>query len=73
MNDNPDLWHQLFLRCEAISAIDPSAADAREQLLGHLTAVSTAFGQTFDPADHFEQYTAVALCQAIERVLGRMP
>lgn len=73
MNDNPDLWHQLFLRCEAIAAIDPTAADARAQLLGQLAAVTTAFGQTFDPADQFEQYTAVALCQAIERVLGRLP
>lgn len=62
-------WNQLLLRSDAISDINAQAEDARAQILAQLASISEQFDRTFDPADAFEEYVAVALCQALERAL----
>lgn len=69
MAKNTHFWNQLLMRSDSIVDIDPQADDAREQILGQLTTISEQFDRTFDPADQFEEYVAVAFCQAVQRAL----
>ena len=62
-------WNHLLVRRDAIAAIDPRAADAREQLLAQLSTIDECFQRSFDPADQFEEYVAVSLCQALASAL----
>lgn len=64
-----EFWNHLLVRRDAIAAIDPGAADAREQLLAQLSAIDECFQRCFDPADHFEEYVTVSLCQALVAAL----
>ena len=66
---NTLFWNQLLLRSDAISDINPQAADAPEQLLAQLGTICEQFDRAFDPADAFEPYVAVTLCQALRRAL----
>lgn len=65
-----DFWNHLLLRRDVITAIDPRAADAREQLLAQLSAIDECFQRCFDPAEHFEEYVTVSLCQALAAALN---
>lgn len=65
-----DFWNHLLVRRDAIAAIDPGAAGAREQLLAQLSAIDECFQRCFDPADHFEEYVTVSLCQALATALN---
>src|SRR5688572_23295367 len=69
MARNTHFWNQLLMRSDSIADIDSQAGDAREQILGQLTAIGEQFDRSFDPADQFEEYVAVALCQALQRAL----
>jgi len=69
MARNTIFWNQLLMRSDSITDIDPQAADAREQVIAQLSTISEQFDRTFDPADQFEEYVAVALCQALQRAL----
>jgi hypothetical protein len=67
-NDNL-FWNQMLMRSDSIVDIDPNAPDATEQVRAQLSTITEQFDRAFDPADQFEEYVAVALCQALQRAL----
>jgi hypothetical protein len=69
MARNTTFWNQLLMRSDSIADIDPAAADAKEQVIAQLATIGEQFDRTFDPADQFEEYVAVTLCQALQRAL----
>jgi hypothetical protein len=69
MARNSMFWNQLLMRSDSIGDIDPQAADAGEQVIAQLSTIGEQFDRVFDPADQFEEYVAVALCQALRRAL----
>ena len=69
MAHNNTFWNQLLLRSDSIGDINSQAPDASEQLLAQLATIGEQFDRVFDPADQFEEYVAVAFCQAIQRAL----
>ena len=62
-------WNQLLMRSDSITDLDPNAADTVEQVRAQLSTITEQFDRVFDPADQFEEYVAVALCQALQRAL----
>lgn len=62
-------WNQLLMRSDSIVDIDSKASDAVEQVRAQLNTITEQFDRVFDPADQFEEYVAVALCQALQRAL----
>lgn len=62
-------WNQLLMRSDNIVDINANAPDAVEQVRAQLNTISEQFDRVFDPADQFEEYVAVALCQALQRAL----
>lgn len=69
MAKNNVFWNQMLMRSDSIMDIDPNAPDALEQVRAQLNTIAEQFGRVFDPADQFEEYVAVALCQALQRAL----
>lgn len=67
-NDNL-FWNQMLMRSDSIVDIDPNAPDAMEQVRAQLGTITEQFDRAFDPADQFEEYVTVALCQALQRAL----
>ncbi len=65
-------WNSLLTHADAIADIDPVSADALEQLQAQLVTIDEAFGRSFDPADAFEEYVAVALCRSVQQTLARL-
>lgn len=62
-------WNQLLMRSDSIVDVDSNAPDAVEQVRAQLNTITEQFDRVFDPADQFEEYVAVALCQALQRAL----
>lgn len=58
-------WNQLLARRDAIAAIDPDLDGAAELLAEQLATVAEQYDRTFDPADDFAAYVAVALCRTV--------
>jgi hypothetical protein len=69
MTKNTAFWNQLLLRSDSIGDIKSGSPEAAEQLLAQLATIGEQFDRVFDPADQFEEYVAVAFCQAIQRAL----
>jgi len=69
MANNSVFWNQLLMRSDSISEIHSDADGATEQILAQLSTITEQFDRTFDPADQFEEYVAVAFCQALARAL----
>jgi hypothetical protein len=69
MANNDLFWNQMLMRSDSISDIDASASDAVAQVVAQIATITEQFDRTFDPADQFEEYVAVALCQALQRAL----
>lgn len=69
MAKNNVFWNQMLMRSDSIMDIDPNAPDALEQVRAQLNTIAEQFGRVFDPADQFEEYVAVTLCQALQRAL----
>lgn len=69
MANNTLFWNQMLMRSDSIVDIDSNATDAVEQVRAQLTTITEQFDRVFDPADQFEEYVAVALCQALQRAL----
>ncbi len=69
MAKNTVFWNQMLMRSDSIVDIDPNAPDALEQVRAQLNTIAEQFDRVFDPADHFEEYVAVALCQALQRAI----
>lgn len=69
MANNNLFWNQMLMRSDSIVDIDPNAPDAIEQVRAQLSTITEQFERVFDPADQFEEYVAVALCQALQRAL----
>jgi hypothetical protein len=69
MANNNLFWNQMLMRSDSIVDIDPNAPDALEQVRAQLNTIAEQFDRVFDPADQFEEYVAVALCQALQRAL----
>ena len=67
-NDNL-FWNQMLMRSDSIVDIDPNAPDAMEQVRAQLGTITEQFDRAFDPADQFEEYVTIALCQALQRAL----
>lgn len=66
---NADFWNHVLSRRDVIAAINPRAADAREQVLAQLSTIDECFERSFDPADQFEEYVTLSLCQALAAAL----
>lgn len=69
MANNSAFWNQLLMRSDSISDIKSDAADAAEQIFAQLSTITEQFDRVFDPADQFEEYVAVAFCQAVQKAL----
>lgn len=69
MAHNTAFWNQLLLRSDSIGDISSQLPDAAEQLLAQLATIGEQFDRVFDPAEQFEEYVAVAFCQAVQRAL----
>lgn len=66
---NKLFWNQLLMRSDSIADIKAGAPDALEQVRAQLGTITEQFDRVFDPADQFEEYVAVAFCQALQRAL----
>lgn len=69
MADKNLFWNQMLMRSDSIMDLDPNAPDSVEQVRAQLSTITEQFDRVFDPADRFEEYVAVALCQALQRAL----
>lgn len=69
MAKNNLFWNQMLMRSDSIVDIDPNAPGALEQVRAQLNTITEQFDRVFDPADQFEEYVAIALCQALQRAL----
>ena len=67
---NHILWDQLLSLSDDITNPKQSKDELRKLIITRLTAIDIAHERAFDPADHFEEYVAVSLCQAIKKVLS---
>ena len=67
---NHILWDQLLSLSDDITNPKQSKDELRKLIITRLTAIGIAHERAFDPADHFEEYVAVSLCQAIKKVLS---
>ncbi|WP_448247292.1 hypothetical protein [Thalassotalea agariperforans] len=67
---NHILWDQLLSLSDDITNPKQSKDELRKLLITRLAAIDIAHERAFDPADHFEEYVAVSLCQAIKKVLS---
>lgn len=67
---NTQFWNQLLLRSDAITEIKAGSPEALEETLAQLASITEQYDRVFDPVDAFEEYVAVALCQALQRAMA---
>lgn len=68
---NHILWDQLLSLSDDITNPKQSKDELQKLLMTRLEAIDIAHERTFDPAENFEEYVAVGLCQAIKQVLDK--
>ncbi|MGJ8694080.1 MAG: hypothetical protein ACSHW0_16550 [Thalassotalea sp.] len=66
---NHILWNQLLSLSDELEQGQQTKAALLKVLISRLEAIEIAHERSFDPAENFEEYVAVGLCQAIKKVL----
>ena len=66
---NNEIWNQLLAITEQLNNVELSKEDSINLIVSRLQSIDIAYERSFDPADNFEEYVAVALCQAIKNTL----
>ncbi|AOW78513.1 hypothetical protein A3Q34_17690 [Colwellia sp. PAMC 20917] len=64
-----NLWEQLFSISETLNESAESKEEKLKILIKHLASINITHERSFDPAENFEAYVAVDLCEAIHKVL----
>ena len=65
------LWEQLLSLSDDLINPKQSQEELLKLLITRLSAIDIAHERAFDPAENFEEYVAVGLCQAIKQVLDK--
>ncbi|XPF93834.1 hypothetical protein ACM9HF_17715 [Colwellia sp. RE-S-Sl-9] len=66
---NHIIWNQLLSISDKLNESEALTENTIEKLIAQLESINIAHERSFDPAENFEEYVAVTLCQAINKVL----
>lgn len=72
MNDSAHFWSHLLSCSDVIATLDGETDDALDSLQTQLETLVELYRKEFDPAEEFEAYVALTLCQSITQVLSRV-
>ena len=68
---NNQFWNHIFALASAIEETGESDESSLDQVKGQLETIEVLYQRTFDPADNYQEYVAVSLCNAVNKVLSR--
>ena len=66
---NNIIWNQLLSVSDELNDSTQSKEEKIKLLIAQLESIEITHERSFDPAENFEEYVAVALCQSIKKVL----
>ncbi len=69
---NHIIWNQLLSISDKLNESDQSKENTKQMLIAQLESINVTHERSFDPAENFEEYVVVALCQAINNTLKDM-
>ncbi len=68
---NNVIWNQLLSVSDELNDAKQSKEEKIKLLIAQLESIEITHERSFDPAENFEEYVAVALCQSIKNTLER--
>ncbi len=68
---NNQFWNQLFTMASSVGQADETKESALARLEEQLETIEVMYRGSFDPADNFEEYVAVALCNAVNKAISQ--
>jgi hypothetical protein len=68
---NKIIWNQLLSVSDELNDSTQSKEEKIKLLIAQLESIEITHERSFDPAENFEEYVAVALCQSIKKVLEK--
>lgn len=68
---NNVIWNQLLSVTDQLNDPQQTQENKIKLLITQLESIEVAHERSFDPAENFEEYVAVSLCQSIKKTLDK--